>query len=200
MSTCSGERVWSRPGRRPRGSATTRAIRSRRCWVAWLVRPRVIAYGRTTGPASSSNQWLSGPLTVVGSIAHAALTRRGGPVRGAVAQVHADPLDQQGHLVGDLADVGVGVGEDGEAAAVAGGRDEEEGLVELDDGLADAARLEVAADALGEAVEAGGDGGQVLAVLPGEVLGDAGRQSVAGEHECLADAADAVAPGRRGAS
>lgn len=35
------------------------------------------------------------------------------------AQVHADPLDEKGHLVGDLADVRVGVGEDRETTAVA---------------------------------------------------------------------------------
>ncbi len=101
-----------------------------------------------------------GPLPTRGQIG----ARRG-------AQVHADALHQEGHLVGHLADVGVGVREDREAAAVPGGGDEQERLVELDDGLADLTGLEVAADALGEAVEAGGDGGQVLAVLPGEVLG-----------------------------
>ncbi|EGJ78731.1 putative roadblock/LC7 domain-containing protein [Streptomyces sp. Tu6071] len=102
----------------------------------------------------------------------------------------ADPLDEERHLVGDLADVRVGSGEDGEAASVARRRDEEEGVVEFDECLPDAARVEVASDALGEAVEAGGDGGEVFAVLAADVLGHPGGQAVAGEDDRLADAGD----------
>src|SRR5690606_39371710 len=58
--------------------------------------------------------------------------------------------------------------------------------------LADTARLEVAAHALGEAVESGGDGGKVLAVLAGQVPGRAGGQAVAGQDDRLADAGDAL--------
>ncbi len=101
-------------------------------------------------------------------------------------------LDHQRHLVRDLAHVGVRLGQDGETAPVAGGRDEEERLVQFDDGLADPAGVEVVADALGEAVEAGGDGGEVLAVLTGQVRRRAGGESVAGEHQRLADAGDAL--------
>lgn len=57
MSTCSGDSEWSASGSSACSSVTTTAIRSRRCWAALVVRPRVMAYGRTTGPASSSNQW-----------------------------------------------------------------------------------------------------------------------------------------------
>lgn len=53
-----GESVGSVSGSPAAGSVTTTAIRSRRCWAVLVVRPRVMAYGRTTGPASSSNQWL----------------------------------------------------------------------------------------------------------------------------------------------
>ena len=55
-----------------------------------------------------------------------------------------------------------------EAGALAGGGDEEERRLHLDDGLAHRPGAEVPAGALGQALEAGGHRRQVLGVLPGQ--------------------------------
>jgi hypothetical protein len=96
--------------------------------------------------------------------------------------VLADPLDQQRHLVRHQADVGCHSGEDSEARAVTRGRDEQEAVVHLDHGLAYSPGAEVASGALGQAVEAGGDGREVFGVLAPQRGGRAHRESVVRQH------------------
>src|ERR1700733_2458245 len=91
-------------------------------------------------------------------------------------------LHNQRHLVGDEADVCRRVGQHREAASLAGGGHEQEGLVHLDDGLVHLAAAEVDRAALGEALNAGGKGRQVLRVLTAEPGRGAQREAVAGQH------------------
>src|SRR6266498_2471027 len=106
---------------------------------AGFVRPRTSAYGRTTGP---------GPRLGRGSSAGAtAWSRRFASIRRGPAvdrRVPAQALDDQGHLVGNEADVGLRSGEHGEAASVSGGGHEQETPFHLDDGLLDLAAIEAA--------------------------------------------------------
>ncbi len=74
---------------------------------------------------------------------------------------------------------------------VTGGGHEEERVVHLDHGLADSARSEVPSRALGETVEAGGHGGEMLGVLPREAGGGADREAVVGQHDGVPYLADA---------
>ena len=62
---------------------------------------------------------------------------------GVHVEVFADPIDQQGHLVGDVADVGLRAAEHAQTAAGAGRGDEEHRVVELDHRLAHPAGAEV---------------------------------------------------------
>src|SRR5256886_4695943 len=101
-----------------------------------------------------------------------------------------DALDQDRHLIGDEAHVGSGRAEHGQAASLAGRGYEQEDVVHLDDGLADAAAAEVLADAPREALEACRHGGQVLGILAVEALRGPDGESVAGEDEGLVDLVD----------
>src|SRR3712207_8450891 len=87
--------------------ATTNATRSNSP-PDGATRPCVIAYGRTTGPASRSSQSCGARSGSAGiGVRHG----------GALGSVHelADAGDQHGHLVGDQAQVGVAGGEHREA-------------------------------------------------------------------------------------
>ena len=135
MALCSGSRPTSATG--TGRVATTREIRSNLPPVG-SVRPRVIAYGRTTGPASASSQNSS--------------TARSG-------EELAGPDDQHGHLVRDQSDVGLRRTEHREAGSVSGSRHEEEAAVHLDDGLAHVTCGESGSDTAGQALQPGGNGG-----------------------------------------
>ena len=83
--------------------------------------------------------------------------------------VLADAPDEHSHLVRDVTGrVRVSGSEHCQAAALAGGRDEQECRLHLDDGLPRQAAAEVLADAPGEALEAGRDGGQMLGIVPAQ--------------------------------
>src|SRR5262249_8786611 len=101
-----------------------------------------------------------------------------------------DALDQDRHLIGDEAHVGRGRAEHGQAASVARRGHEQEDVVHLDDGLADAPAAEVLTGAPGEALETGRDGGQVLRILAGEALRSPDGEAVAGQDEGLVDLVD----------
>src|SRR5262245_20976592 len=125
---------------------------------------------------------------VVGILCHAPrllVRARAGP--GRRGQVLADPRDDHRHLVRDEADVRVLGAEHGQAGPVTAGGDEEEAGLHLDDGLAHRAPAEPAPGAPGQAVQAGGDGRQMLGVLAPQVhrLGD--EQAVVGEHDRVLD-------------
>src|SRR5215469_4855649 len=101
-----------------------------------------------------------------------------------------DALDQDRHLIGDEAHVSRGWAEHGQAASLAGRGHEQEDVVHLDDGLADAAAAEVLAGAPCEALEARRHGGQVLGILAGEALRSPDGEAVAGEDKSLVDLVD----------
>src|SRR5262249_55105772 len=105
-------------------------------------------------------------------------------------QMRPDALDQDRHLIGDEANVGRGRTEHGQAASLAGRGHEQEDVVHLDDGLADAAAAEVLAGAPREALEACRHGGQVLGIFAGEALRGPDGEAVAGEDEGLVDLVD----------
>lgn len=69
------------------------------------------------------------------------------------AEVLADAVHEQGHLIRDLADVGLRGAEDTQTAAGARRGDEEHRVVELDHRLAHLARTKMASGTLGEAVQ-----------------------------------------------
>src|SRR3981081_2890315 len=73
----------------------------------------------------------------------------------------ADPFDQQGHLVGDEADVTVRRGQDAKARAVADRHQEQVAAVHLDHGLVYRAGLEAPCGPLREADQAGRHGGEL---------------------------------------
>ena len=83
-------------------------------------------------------------------------------------EVLTDSLNQECHLIGDQPGVGLGAGEDRQAAAFARGRDEQEGRLQLDDRLSRAASAEVLSESSRQALEPGGHGGQMLRVFPAE--------------------------------
>ena len=97
--------------------------------------------------------------------------------------VLADPGDQHRHLVGDQADVGVLAGQHRQAGAAAGGGDEQERRLHLDDGLLDLPATEALAGAPGQALEAGRHRRQVLGVVPAQPSGGGHQQAVGGEHD-----------------
>src|SRR5215471_2948412 len=101
-----------------------------------------------------------------------------------------DALDQDRHLIGDEAHVGSGRAEHGQAASLAGRGHEQEQVVHLDDGLANAAAAEVLAGAPRQALEACRHGGQVLGILAGESLRGPDGEAVAGKDEGLVDLVD----------
>src|SRR5215470_348153 len=101
-----------------------------------------------------------------------------------------DALDQDRHLIGDEAHVSRGWAEHGQAASLAGRGHEQEEVVHLDDGLANAAAAEVLAGAPRQALEACRHGGQVLGVLAGESLRGPDGEAVAGQDEGLVDLVD----------
>ena len=83
--------------------------------------------------------------------------------------MRASALDQHRHLVGDKASVGIGGAERREATAVPGRCDEEQRLLQLDDGLADFADTEALAGAPGQALHRRGQSGQMFGVLAAQV-------------------------------
>src|SRR5215475_13465321 len=101
-----------------------------------------------------------------------------------------DALDQDRHLIGDEAHVGRGRAEHGQAASLARRGHEQEDVVHLNDGLADAPAAEVLTGAPCEALETGRDGGQVLSILAGEALRSPDGEAIAGEDEGLVDLVD----------
>ncbi|CAD5913519.1 protein of unknown function [Streptomyces sp. KY75] len=99
------------------------------------------------------------------------------------AEVLTDPVDEQGHLVGHLPDIGFCGGQHTQAAAVARGGHEEQRLVELDHGLAGPPRPEVPPRTARQAVQTGRDRGQVLGVLAGQSRTGPGDQAVVRQHQ-----------------
>src|SRR6185369_2017218 len=175
---CSGGMEGFRAAARPRLVVATRATISSA--EVGRVRPPVTAYGRTTGPASSSGSSSSSRDTA--RPLHGCAYRRGENLAGAV--------DQSGHLEGDHTGIGGGAGGDGEAGAVADRRDEQVPAVHLDDGLTDVATVHVARRAERERAEPRGDGGDVVAALPGQ-RGRAGQlQAVRGQRHRPLDVGD----------
>ncbi len=159
------------------------------------VRPPVMAYGRTRGPASASYQRRARPggrrVPSCGGVMsrrrpgpRCAGWRREGPRgRGRGPQVLADAPDEARHLVGDQPEVSGRGAEHGQAGALPCGGDEQERGVHLHHRLADPAGAEVPAGALGEAVEAGGDGREVLGVGAAQGVGGAHGEAVVGQHD-----------------
>ena len=96
-------------------------------------------------------------------------------------QVGSGPFHQHGHLVGNQAGVGVRRAQDRQAAAVTSGGDEQQGLLQLDDGLAYLPDPEVLARAAGQALHPGGEGGQPLRLIPAQAGGGRDGQAVPGQ-------------------
>ena len=111
---------------------------------------------------------------------------------GVHAKVFADAVHQQRHLVGDLADVRLRPAEDGQTAAGAGRGDEEHRVVELDHRLPYLPGAEVAAGALGQAVQSRRDRGEVFGVLASESCARARHQPVVGQHQRVPNVLDAL--------
>src|SRR5690349_18413096 len=131
------------------------AVRS----TTWGMRTRVASKGRSTTAS------VRPPVRVYGR------TNRGaGSLRSVMASHHpglrlhdsSDAVHQEGHLVADLADVRLVLGEDGEVGAVTDGHQHEVAVLHLDDGLEDLTALEEAGGADGEAGEARGHGRHLL--------------------------------------
>ena len=90
----------------------------------------------------------------------------------------ADPLDQQGHLIGNQTHVTVGRREHGEAGSVADRHDDQQAALHLHHGLGDRPALEDPGRALGQAGETGGDGGKLVHPVSREACENAiGRPS-----------------------
>src|SRR5688572_15816836 len=117
IAMCSGSRPTSGTG--TGRVATTREIRSNLAPVG-SVRPRVIAYGRTTGPASASSQNSSASLVErpMPGLSNGGLV---GAQPGPGGEVLPGPGDQHGHLVRDQADVDLSRAEHREAGTMPGG-------------------------------------------------------------------------------
>jgi hypothetical protein len=97
--------------------------------------------------------------------------------------VSADAVDQQGHLVADLSDVGGVLGQHGEVRPVADAHQQQVALLHLDDRLQDRAAVEEARGADREAGQPRGHRGHLL----GPVLRDAGagghQQAIGGDQD-----------------
>ena len=81
-----------------------------------------------------------------------------------------DTLDEEGHLVAHLADVGGGLGQHREVRPVAHAHQEHEAVLHLDDGLQHRAALEEAGGTGREAGEPGRHGRHLLGALGGQPL------------------------------
>lgn len=95
----------------------------------------------------------------------------------------ADAVHEQRHLVGDLSDVRLRGAEHAEAAARSGRGDEEHRVVELDHRLSYVTGSEVAARALGEALQSRRDRGEMFGVLAPQAGARRGDESVVGQHQ-----------------
>src|SRR3954447_9603333 len=111
MAWCSGCRCGG--GGAPGMVAMTNATRSNSV-IDGATRPCVMAYGRTTGPASRSSQ-SCGAFNGSAGIGRC----HGGPL--GCGHELTDPGHQHRHLVRDQAEVGVTGGEHGETGALTGG-------------------------------------------------------------------------------
>src|SRR3954452_4862035 len=159
IAKCSG---LTGPGTSPAAtSAPTSATRSNRS-PAGAVRPPVTAYGRTTGPASSSSHRCADSTSVP---ARGVGTRRPLLVR---AETQPDRRDQHRHLVRDQPDVGRRLRQHGQAGALPRGRHQHELRLQLDDRLTYRATPEPLPDTPRETLEPGRHGRQVLAVVAGQ--------------------------------
>ena len=145
----------------PPALRTTMSTRSKYRVPRGRVRPPVTVYGRETGPASSSVHLSSSELMAPGLPRDRVL--HGEPrVRD---HVLPDALDQDGHLVGDLARVGARVGQQGQAGPPPGRGDEQQRDVHLDDRLADLAVAEPLPTRPGQALRPRRERGQVICVV-----------------------------------
>ena len=115
-----------------------------------------------------------------------------GRVAGRWGEDGGGALHQHGHLVGDQIQVGGGGGEHGQARAGIDGHDHEGALLHDDDGLGDAAVVEDAGRAGGQADEARGDRGELLEVLGRGAAGGGQRDAVGGHHEHVPDLGHAL--------
>ena len=136
-----------------------------------LARPRVSAYGRTTGPASLVEPDRASSVHCAHRRERCRMTDR------------TDPLDQHRHLVGDQPDVGAGGGQHRQARPLPGSGDEQERRLHLHDGLPDGSAAEAASGAAGQALEPRGDRREVLGVGAVEPARRPDQQPVHGEHE-----------------
>src|SRR5918994_7095434 len=91
-------------------------------------------------------------------------------------------VDQQGHLVAHLADVGLLGREHGEVGPVTDAHEHQEAHLHLDDGLHHRAALEEAGGADREAGQTGGDGRDLLGALARDA-GARGHEETVGGHE-----------------
>jgi len=106
-------------------------------------------------------------------------------------QVLAHSSDQHRHLVGDDSDVCLPGAEHRQAGALPGRHDEQERGLHLDDGLPDRPALELTPGAAGQALDAGRQGREMLAVLTAQILRCRHDQAVPGQDQGLADRLDA---------
>src|SRR5699024_3280551 len=117
------------------------------------VRNRVPVAGSRPAVAGPASSW---PAPAAGSLLQ--MCRGGGYVgTGRGGQVLTDALDHLVHLVGDQAHVAVDVRHQRHAGALAGGGDEEEGTIHLDDALTDPSGGELFARSTCETVQSRGD-------------------------------------------
>src|SRR5699024_9945612 len=99
----------------------------------------------------------------------------------------AQLLHELVHVVSDQPRVGLLGGEHGQVGAGTGLDDEEQAAVELGHGLAHAPATvaELHRGALRQALESGGDGGEVVSAVAAEAEAVAELETVPGEHQCV---------------
>src|SRR6266545_7369581 len=163
MARCSTVRLGARS---PCEVVETSASISRSLRVGW-VRPPVIVYGLTLRrPCTGCSSEVTMPvLSVLGGVGS---WLQGGLQLGAEGwgQQVAGAGDQDGHGVGDDADLTRAGGEHGQAGAVADAHDEQEAALHVDHGLLGRPAAEVPGGAGGEAGETGGDHRELVGAFP----------------------------------
>src|SRR5690349_22933735 len=100
-----------------RAAGCRRRVASMGSSTALFVRPAVMVYGRTMRAVGSSSEYRPHGSGSVRDMAVVLSDAR--EVAGLGLDHPADPLDEEGHLIAHLADVGGVLGEDGEVRPVA---------------------------------------------------------------------------------
>jgi predicted nuclease of predicted toxin-antitoxin system len=125
---------------------------------------------------------MPGRRTSTGGTAASHRFGRSGRLAAIDRQVPPHLLDDQGHLVRDQPDVDLGGGQDGQAASLSGGGDEQEPPVHLDDGLLHVAGAEALRTAVGQALQPGSEGREMLGVLTAQGGRGTEDEAVPGEN------------------